>query len=140
MSRAGDDIVFQRVTGCLRKPVTRFRLASGRQIELLGFHLEPGWASTGNAWRPIAEEVARRLYPNESPVIVGNPETVPGPSYLCVAYFYSDSPVEGDLPANYSLLPLCGFVENVDKGIRGIVCDLLSQADWEASASNDFMR
>src|SRR5262245_44782877 len=44
MFRDGDSLVFQRVTGGLRKPILRFRLRSGRQVELLGFHLEPGWA------------------------------------------------------------------------------------------------
>jgi hypothetical protein len=40
MFRAGDSLVFQRVTDSIRKPVVRFRLPYGRQVELLAFHLE----------------------------------------------------------------------------------------------------
>lgn len=61
MLRENDSIVFQRVTGGLRKLIVRFRLASGRQVELLGFHLEPGCAFNGDAPRAIIEDVVRRL-------------------------------------------------------------------------------
>jgi hypothetical protein len=139
MFRRGDSFVFQRVTGGLRKPIVRFRLASGRKVELLGFHLEPGWAFAGDTPRPIVEEVARRLYPNDKPVIVTAPERFQGPAFLCVAYLYSDTPTRRGSSVCYSVLLMCGLVENIDKGVRGIVGDLLSQVDWEVAATDDCM-
>jgi hypothetical protein len=137
MFREGDGLVFQRVTGGLRKPIVRFRLESGRQIELLGFHLEPAWAFTGEAARPIVDEVVRRLYPNERPVVVDTPERFEGSAFLCVAYLYSDTPVRKGTSLCFSVLLVCGLVGNIDKGVRGIVCDLLSQVDWETAAVDD---
>jgi hypothetical protein len=139
MLRVDDSFVFQRVTTGLRKPAVRFHLASGRSVELRGFHLEPAWSSTGEVWRLKLEEVARRLYPNESPVVVGHPACGEGPAFLCAAYFFSDSPTRSERSANYSVLLVCGLVEDIDKGVRGIVCELLSQVDWEACATDDFM-
>jgi hypothetical protein len=141
MFREGDSLVFQRVTGGLRKPSLRFVLPSGRKVELLGFHLEPGWAFGGEAPRPIAEEVVRRLYPNERPVFVGPPQgEASGPAWLCVAYLYSDTPAgRGGSGICYSVLLVCGLVENIDRGVRGLVCELLAQVDWDASAVNDVM-
>jgi hypothetical protein len=140
MIREGDSFVFQRVTRGLRKPVIQFGLPSGRKVELLGFHLEPGWTFAGEAPRPVAEEVVRRLYPGERPVFVGGLGKANGPAWLCVAYLYSDRPTgKGGSALEYSVLLVCGLVENIDKGIRGVVCELLSQVDWEASAANDVM-
>jgi hypothetical protein len=85
------------------------------------------------------EEVALRLYPNEAPVIVGHPEHADGPAFLCITYLFSDSPTRNDLPRNSSRLLLCGLVERIDKGVLGIVCELLSQVDWEACATDDFI-
>ena len=105
MFRQGDSLVFQRVTGGLRKPIVRFILASGRRVELLGFHLEPGWAFGGASPRPIAEEVVRRLYPDERPVFVHRPDQVAGPAWLCVAYLYSDTAARpGGTALTYSVL------------------------------------
>jgi hypothetical protein len=147
MFESGGSFVFQRVTDGIRKPVVRFRLASGRRVELLGFHLEPGWAIGGETPRPVLEEVVRRLYPNESPVVVADLERVQGNAYLCLAYLclaylYSDTPVRRDKPANYSALLLCGLIGNIDKGVKGvraIVAEMLSQVEWEACATEDFM-
>jgi hypothetical protein len=140
MPREDDSFVFERVTAGLRKPIVRFRLPSGRRLELLAFHLEPGWAFNGESPRPIAQEVVRRLYPNEQPVFVGEPDQATGPAYLCVAYLYSDTPTQrGGSALNYSVLLVCGLVENIDKGIRGVVCELLSGVDWEANAADDSM-
>jgi hypothetical protein len=140
MFREADSLVFKRVTGALRKPILRFGLPSGRQVELLAFHLEPGWAFDGETPRSVAREVVRRLYPNERPVFVGEPDQAAGPAYLCVAYLYSDTPTGENCSAfNYSVLLVCGLVENIDKGIRAVVCELLSQVDWDRSAANDFM-
>jgi hypothetical protein len=84
--------------------------------------------------------VVRRLYPDERPVFVEEPEQATGPAYLCVAYLYSDTPTRGCGTAlNYSVLLVCGLVKNIDKGVRGVVCELLSQVDWEGSATDDFM-
>jgi hypothetical protein len=33
---------------------------------------------------------------------------------------------------------LCGLVGNIDKGVRGIVSELLSRIDWDANATDDF--
>ena len=134
-----DSLVFQRITSCLRKPVVRFGLASGRQVELLGFHLEPGWAFGGESPRPVADEVVRRLYPNEQAVFIGEPEKATGPAWLCVVYLYSDRPARSDVVANYSLLLACGLVSNISAGIRDLVCELLSRVEWEAVAADDFM-
>jgi hypothetical protein len=140
MSREIDSFVFQRVTGGLRKPIVRFGLQSGRKVELLGFHLEPGWAFGGEIPRPSAEEVARRLYPDERPVFVGGLGEAFQPAWLCVAYLYSDTPTgRRGSGICYSVLLVCGLVTNIDKGVRGLVCELLSQVDWEASAVNDVM-
>ena len=134
----GNELVFQRVTACLRKPVTRFGLPSGRHVELLGFHLEPGWAVGSEAPRLVIEDVVRRLYPNERPVFVGDVRP-DGPAYLCVANLYSDTPVGRDGVGNYSVLLVCGLVADIDRGVRAIVSELLSQVDWEASAQDDMM-
>jgi hypothetical protein len=140
MFRESDSFVFQRVTAGLRKPIVRFRLPSGRQVELLGFHLEPGWAFDGESPRPIAEEVVRRLYPNERPVFVGKPDKTPWPAWLCVAYLYSDAPARrGGTTLDYSVLLVCGLVGDIGKGVHGMVCELLSQVEWEASATDDSM-
>jgi hypothetical protein len=139
MFREGDSLVFQRVTGCLRKPIVRFGLPSGRRVELLGFHLEPAWAYGGESPRPVAEEVVRRLYPNERPVFVGQVGESPGPAWLCVAYLYSDTPARAGSSSSYSVLLLCGLVATVDGGVRQMVCGLLSGVDWDAVATDDFM-
>src|SRR5262245_47634385 len=117
MLRVDDSVFFQRVTVGQRKPVVRFHLASGRPVELIGFHLEPAWAFSFEAAHPRVEEVARRLYPNESPVIVGHPERAECPAFLCVTYLFSDSPVRSDRPRNSSWLLLCGLVESIEKGV-----------------------
>lgn len=139
MFREGDSFVFQRVTSCLRKPIIRFSLPSGRRVELLGFHLEPGWAFGSESPRPIAEENVSRLYPGGRPVFVGELEKATEPAWLCVAHLYSDTPAGSDIPANYSWLLVCGPVSNIDAGIRGMVCELLTQVEWEAVATDDFM-
>src|SRR5262245_8243967 len=139
MFREGDSLVFQRVTGGIRKPIVRFRFASGRQVELLAFHLEPVWAYTGGDPRPVLEEVVRRLYPNETPVVVTPPEQVACEAFLCVAYLYSDTPARRDSVANYSFLLVCGLVERIGSGVRALVSELLSRVDWEASATDDFL-
>jgi hypothetical protein len=140
MFREGDSLVFQRVTGGIRKPIVRFGLPSGRQVELLAFHLEPAWAFAGESPRPIAREVVRRLYPNERPVFAGEPDQADRPAYLCVAYLYSDTPAGGGPGAvGYSVLLVCGLVENIDRGVRGLVCELLSSIDWEVSATDDIL-
>lgn len=119
--REDDSFVFQRVTGGLRKPIVRFRLASGRQIELLGFHLEPAWASAGETPCPIGEEVVRRLYPDEKAVFVTRPERFEGPAFLCVAYLSSDTPTTRGGSLDYSVLLVCGLVRNIDRGVRALV-------------------
>jgi hypothetical protein len=139
MSGADDGLVFQRVTGGLRKPVVRFRLASVREVELLAFHLEPGWAIGGGTPRPILEEVVRRLYPNESPVLVADFARFQGDAFLCIAYLYSDTPASRDGLGNYSVLLACGLVRSINGSVRGIVAELLSQIDREACATDDFM-
>jgi hypothetical protein len=139
MFREGDSLVFQRVTGGIRKPIVRLRLASGRQLELLAFHLEPAWAFGGESPRPVVEEVARRLYPHETPVVVTDVERFQGSAFLCLAYVYSDSPARRDTVANYSVLLVGGLVEGINKGIRGMLAELLARVDWEASATDDFM-
>jgi hypothetical protein len=139
MFREGDSFVLLRVTGGLRKPIVRFRLASARQIELLGFHLEPAWAFTGDGGRPIIAEVIRRLYPNERVVVVNTPDRVEASAFLCLAHLCSDTPVIPGSSINYSVLVLCGLVEKIDKGVRGIVSELLSQVDWETTAVDDLM-
>jgi hypothetical protein len=139
MFRVDDTFVFQRVTGCLRKPIVRFRMQSGRSVELLGFHLEPGWAFGGESPRPAMEEVARRVYPSERPVFIGEQEGSDKPAWLCLAYLYSDAPARESNFANYSVLLIGGLISNVDVGIRGIVCDLLSRVDWEAVATDDLL-
>src|SRR5262245_46443293 len=139
MFRTDDNFVFQRVTAGLRKPIVRFRLQSGRQVELLGFHLEPGWVFTGDTPKAVLGEVAHRLYPNETPVFITPPEQFKGPAFVCAAYLYSDTPVCPDSSVNYSVLLICGLITNIDKGVRGIVSNLLSGVDWEASAKDDFM-
>jgi hypothetical protein len=140
MFREGDSLTFQRVTGALRKPIVRFGLASGRQVELLGFHLEPGWAFGGESPRPIAQEVVRRLYPNERPMFVAEPERAAGPAWLCAAYLYSDTPVRpGGTALDYSVLLVCGLVADIGVGVRGMVCELLSRVEWEAAATDDAM-
>jgi hypothetical protein len=106
---------------------------------LLGFHLEPGWA-VGSEWpQAVAEDVVRRLYPNERPVFIGEPEKANGPAWLCVVYLYSDTPARSDDTANYSSLLACGLVNDVGLDVRSIVCQLLSQVEWNAVAVNDFM-
>ena len=136
-----DRLIFERVTLGLRKPIVRFALPTGRKVELLAFHLEPGWAFNGDgSSRAIARDVVRRLYPDERPVFVGDPETAAGPAYLCVAYLYSDAPTRSRGTAlDYSVLLVCGLVENIDRGVRRLVCELLSRVDWEASADDDTM-
>jgi hypothetical protein len=140
MSREGDSFVFQRLTAALRKPIVRFRLPSGRRVELLGFHLEPGWAFGGESPRPIAHEVARRLYPDEQPVFVGDPEQTAGPAWLCVAYLYSDTPARpGGTALDCSVLLACGLVSDIGVGVRAMVGELLSRIEWEAVAADDMM-
>lgn len=139
MPENADSLLFQRVTGCIRKPVARFRLASGRQAELLAFHLEPAWAFAHETPRPVAAEVARRLYPNETAVVVTPPEQWPGAAFLCVAYLFSDSATRREATANCSYLLVCGSVEGIDSGIQSVVAELLSRVDWDASATNDFI-
>ena len=138
MFRESDSLVFQRVTGGIRKPIVRFRLASGRELELLGFHLEPGWEFTGEAARSVVAKVARRIYPNETPVFVADPERYEGPAFVCLADLCSDAPTAGR-GGNYSDLLVGGLVANIDKGIRGILAELLAQVDWDTSATNDFL-
>lgn len=140
MFRSGDSLVFQRVTGALRKPIVRFELPNGRRVELLGFHLEPGWAFGGEPPQPSAREVARRLYPHERPVIVGVSEHTLEPAWLCVAYLCSDTPTQpGDTVYNYSVLLVCGLVADIGVGVRGMVGELLSRVEWEAVATDDAM-
>jgi hypothetical protein len=140
MYRESDSFVFQRVTGGLRKPILRFRLANGRQIELLGFHLEPAWAFGREEPRPNVEKVLRRLYPHEKPVVITEPEHYEGSAFLCVAYLYSDSPAKKKgSTLDYSVLLVCGLVADIDKGVRGIVSELLSKVDWESAATDDSM-
>ena len=140
MFRESDSLVFQRVTGGIRKPIVRFGLPSGRRVELLGFHLEPGWAFGGESPRPIAEEVVRRLYPDERPVFVGEPDKAAGPAWLCAAYLYSDAPARpGGTALDYSVMLICGLVDDIRKGVRGMVCELLSRVEWETNATDDLM-
>lgn len=61
------------------------------------------------------------------------------PAFLCIAYLYSDTPAGRNSSGNYSALLVCGFVANINKGIRTIVSDLLAQLDWETAATDDFM-
>jgi hypothetical protein len=138
MFRESDSLIFQRVTGALRKPIVRFELATGRQVELLGFHLEPGWAF-GDSPQPLAEEVARRLYPNERLVLLGEPNRAPEPAWLCLAYLYSDSPMRPGGVSNYSVLLVGGLVRDIGVGVDGLVCDLLAGVEWEAVATDDVM-
>src|SRR5688572_15517987 len=126
MLRPEDSLAFQRVTGAIRKPVIRFRLASGRHVELLAIHFEPGWAYTGAVPRPILQEIVSRLYPNETPVVVANLENVSGAAFVCIAYFYSDAPVNGDAAANYSVLLACAPISNIDQNIWTVASGLLS--------------
>jgi hypothetical protein len=139
MTIKDDGILFQRVTTGLRKPVTRFLTTSGRQVELLSFHLEPGWAFAGDNPRPVMQEVSRRLYPHQSPVIVGDPESAQGDAYLCVAHLFSDTPTRPDRPRNCSELLVCGLVREIEVGVHDIVRALLSQVDWDAGATDDFL-
>jgi hypothetical protein len=140
MFRADDSFVFQRVTGGLRKPIMRFRLASGRNIELIALHFEPGWAFNGEHPRPIIKEVIARLYPNEEPLIIADVEKYSGAAFLCVAYFYSDTPVkERGCGLDYSVLLVCALVENLNQSVRNTVCDILAKVDWESHATNDSM-
>jgi len=138
MFRETDSLVLQRVTGGLRKPIVRFGLPSGRKVELLGFHLEPGWAFNGESPRPIVQDVVRRLYPRERPVFVSDPELATGPAWLCIAYLYSDTPTHrGRTALDYSVLLLCGLISDIGIGVRGMVCELLSRIEWENVATDD---
>jgi hypothetical protein len=120
MLRSDDSLVFQRVTGGIRKPILRFRLASGRNVELLSLHFEPGWAYTGGTPRRIMKEVITRLYPNEVPFVIADLGNHSGTAFLCVAYFCSDRPVRGEQAANYSVLLACGPVENINRPMWSI--------------------
>ena len=141
MADEGESLVFQRVTSGIRKPVVRFGLPSGRRVELLAFHLEPGWAFGGGAApRHIAHDVVKRLYPHGRPVFVTEPEQATGPAWLCVAQLCSDTPTEsGAAHSNYSVLLVCGLIRDVSVGVRGIVCELLSRVDWDTAATDDMM-
>jgi hypothetical protein len=134
-----NSLYFERVTHCLRKPVIRFGLPSGRQVELLSFHLEPAWLYGGDSPSLIAHDVVRRLYPHDRAVFVDDSSEVAWPAFLCACELCSDWET-GRLPfTDHSFLLLCGFVQNVDRGIRAIVADLLSRVDWEANASDDML-
>lgn len=139
MSLHDESLVFQRVTVGLRKPVMRFQLASGRQVELLAFHLEPTCTFCYESPRPIVHEILRRLYPSGTPVIIDDLEHAEGPTWLCIAHLCSDAPAAGDIPANCSYLLVCGLVRNIDVGVRTMVCELLSRVDWNTSAENEFL-
>jgi hypothetical protein len=138
MYRHDDGFVFQRVTGGLRKPIMRFRLVSGRSVELISLHFEPGWAIGGEEPRSIAREVAARLYLHENPVFLES-EQIEGTAFLCVAFFYSDKPAHGAGVSNYSALLTVSFVNNLSHCVRNIVSDILAKVDWEVQANNDFM-
>jgi hypothetical protein len=129
----------QNLPGCLRKPVVPFGLPCGRQVELLGFHLEPGCVFGGESPRPVSEEVARRLYPNESAVWVGEPAKSDGPAWLCVAYLYSDTPAQAGGVGNYSVLLVGGLFCDISVSVRAMVCGLLAGITWEAVATDDAM-
>src|SRR5262245_25214617 len=140
MFRPEDSLVFQCVTGGIRKPIMRFRLASGRNVELIAVHFEPAWGFIGDEPRPIIDEIVARLHPNEKPLIVESAENHKGAAFLCVAYFYSDTSARGSgTSLTYSVLLVCSLVESLNRSIRSIVSDLLAKVDWEASATDDDM-
>jgi hypothetical protein len=142
MFREVDSFVFQRITGGIRKPIVRLSLPAGREVELLGFHLEPAWAFAGQCPRLAVHEVVKRLYPNQQPIFVGVVDEAAASGYLCAAYLFSDGPTRrgrDNAAVNYSVLLVCGLVENIEKGIRTIVAELLSQVDWDAFADDDFL-
>ena len=132
------DVVFERVTGGIRKPAMRFTLASGRRVELLALHLEPAWAYTGVEPRAAMGEVLRRLYPDEKPVVVTPPPREGAAAFLCMVHLISNTPAK-EGAGNYSYLFACGTVERVDVGVRNLVCELLSGVNWEFDATDDFM-
>jgi len=130
--------VFQRVIDGLRKPKIRFHLPSGRQVELISFHLEPAWSMPPN--KPILREILDRLYPNCRTVILPHPDTRTEMAFGCVALFYSDQSSKGQGNGiEYSSLVIGGLIENIDRGIRAIATELLSQVNWEIDAEDDVM-
>jgi hypothetical protein len=137
--RPNDSFVFQRVTVGIRKPIVRFQFSSGRKVELLGFHLEPAWASGGENPRSCIDQLVARLYPNENPLILGDIDNHPGAAFLCVAHFYSDTAVTGSSTGNYSILLFCALVSDIGRTVRTIAGEILAQVDWDAHATNDVM-
>ena len=135
MCRDSYSLPFQFVNAPLRKPIIRISLPNGRQIELVGFHLEPGWTNPETPLR--IEVVSRRLYPDVKPVFVGEHAGYIGSGWLCLAYLLSDTPIRHDSLDNCSWLLVAGIIQNVDVGVRSMVNELLSKVTWESVASDD---
>ena len=131
-----DSLAFVRTTKAIRKPAVRFRLASGRSVELLAIHLEPGYLVNGEA---VFDQVAARLYPNDKPVWITSPIDCESDGFLCLAQFFSDAPTDNAAAANCSYLLVGGFVPSISDGIRSIASELLAAVEWEPAATNEFL-
>lgn len=136
--RNTDGPVFQWSTGGIRKPIVRYRLATGREVELLSFHLEPAWARSATEPRLAVDDVLRRLYPHGRAVRLFNPNSFPSQAFLAVALLCSEYATTNDPSVNTSDLLICDLVESIDRGVRFIVSEMLAKVDWEGNASNDF--
>ena len=139
MPRDDEGVVFTRVTAGLRKPSVRMQLANGRRVELLSFHLEPGYCWNGKKITPIFDEVAARLFYSVDVHWVTEPAVGDGDGFLCIAYFCSDTPTTDTAIANASYLLLGSFIQNINHGVQGIVSDMLSAIVWETTAEDEFV-
>lgn len=135
-----DSVTFAHLTVGIRKPVTRYGLPSGRELELLGFHLVTA-RSANERMRDAAAREAARLYPGSKVVFADDPMTADGPAYLCFVELASDQVVEPSHLGGWgsSYLTLCGPVRDIGVGVLGLVAELLSRVDWDAVAVNDVL-
>lgn len=117
----------------------RFTLQSGRKVELGSFHIirtqfEFMATNQSEHQADVLPGIVRQFYPEaEVPFVIIRPANDSVPQATCIASFTS-GPLDLPEDEGYSYLVACWFVHHVERSVANIICEGLSQLDWEANA------
>ena len=112
--------------------------SSGRRVYLDQLHIIPTRSGLfANDSLPlekrIAEVIAKYFGTSEIPFLIKNQRRHFLPR-TCLALFSSEPMVKYGVTIEHSLLIVCWFTQDVDVPIRQLVCEALSDIEWEQTA------
>lgn len=119
-----------------------FKLASGREVYLQGFHIHPsdygyllGKPNREDALRELPADVSR-IFGGDRALWVRKPPPGPLMYYTFYAYLQSSAPLHPE--ADCSELVVCWFGNNLPDNTQSCIATQLETLDWDSHARDAY--